>query len=162
QGRLDQELRRRRPRRQGRPGDRRQDQDGDADPDHLRRSVRLRERRLPGADRHPRLPDRVIADAAPTSTAPPTIDARDLTRRFGTFLAVDRVGLRIPAGSILALLGPNGAGKTTIVRMLAGLLAPTAGEAVVAGCDVRADPAGVRARVGLVTDVPGLHEQMAP
>jgi ABC-2 type transport system ATP-binding protein len=104
----------------------------------------------------------VIADASSTSTAPPTIEARELTRRFGTFLAVDRVSLRVPAGSILALLGPNGAGKTTIVRMLAGLLAPTAGEAVVAGRDVRTDPAGVRTRVGLVTDVPGLHEQMAP
>ena len=90
------------------------------------------------------------------------IEARALTRRFGTFVAVDRVSLRVPAGGILALLGPNGAGKTTIVRMLAGLVTPSAGEAVVAGCDVRSDPAGVRARVGLVTDVPGLHEQMAP
>jgi ABC-2 type transport system ATP-binding protein len=90
------------------------------------------------------------------------IEAHDLTRRFGSFLAVDRVSLRVPAGAILALLGPNGAGKTTIVRMLAGLVAPTAGEATVAECDVRTDPAGVRARVGLVTDVPGLHEQMAP
>jgi ABC-2 type transport system ATP-binding protein len=90
------------------------------------------------------------------------IEAHELTRRFGTFLAVDRVTLRVPAGTILALLGPNGAGKTTIVRMLAGLVAPSAGGAVVAGRNVRADPAGVRARVGLVTDVPGLHEQMAP
>jgi ABC-2 type transport system ATP-binding protein len=104
----------------------------------------------------------VIARASPTPIAPPAIEARDLTRRFGTFLAVDRVSLRVPAGSILALLGPNGAGKTTIVRMLAGLVRPTAGDAVVAGRDVRTDPAGVRARVGLVTDVPGLHEQMAP
>jgi ABC-2 type transport system ATP-binding protein len=104
----------------------------------------------------------VIPRVSPPPTTPPTIDARDLSRRFGTFLAVDRVTLRVPAGSILALLGPNGAGKTTIVRMLAGLVAPTAGDAVVAGRDVRADPAGVRTRVGLVTDVPGLHEQMAP
>jgi ABC-2 type transport system ATP-binding protein len=88
------------------------------------------------------------------------IEARDLTRRFGDFLAVDRLSLSVPAGAILALLGPNGAGKTTTVRMLAGLLAPSAGQATVAGCDVRADPAGVRARVGLVTDAPGLYEQM--
>jgi ABC-2 type transport system ATP-binding protein len=104
----------------------------------------------------------VILSSLPPSVAPPLIDARELTRRFGSFLAVDQVTVRVPAGSILALLGPNGAGKTTIVRMLAGLLAPSAGDAVVAGRDVRADPAGVRARVGLVTDVPGLHEQMAP
>ncbi|HET8632211.1 MAG TPA: ABC transporter ATP-binding protein [Thermomicrobiales bacterium] len=88
------------------------------------------------------------------------IEARNLTRRFGDFLAVDRISLSVPAGAILALLGPNGAGKTTTVRMLAGLLGPSAGEATVAGCDVRADPAGVRARVGLVTDAPGLYEQM--
>ncbi|HEX5503989.1 MAG TPA: ABC transporter ATP-binding protein [Thermomicrobiales bacterium] len=90
------------------------------------------------------------------------IEANGLTRRFGDFLAVDGLSLRVPAGAILALLGPNGAGKTTTVRMLAGLLAPSAGEATVAGCDVRADPAGVRARVGLVTDLPGLYEQMTP
>lgn len=90
------------------------------------------------------------------------IDARDLTRRFGKTLAVDRLTVQVPPGAILALLGPNGAGKTTAVRMLAGLLAPSDGAATVAGCDVAADPAGVRARVGLVTDVPGLHEQMDP
>ena len=88
------------------------------------------------------------------------IEAQALTRRFGDVVAVDRLALRVPEGTILALLGPNGAGKTTTVRMLAGLLAPSAGTAVVAGCDVCADPTGVRAQVGLVTDVPGLYEQM--
>jgi ABC-2 type transport system ATP-binding protein len=72
------------------------------------------------------------------------------------------VSLSVPDGTILELLGPNGAGKTTTVRMLPGLLAPSAGEAMVAGCDVRADPAGVRAHVGLVTDTPGLYDQMTP
>jgi ABC-2 type transport system ATP-binding protein len=90
------------------------------------------------------------------------IDAQELTRRFGTFLAVDAVSLHVPPGAVLALLGPNGAGKTTVVRMLSGLVAPNSGRATVAGCDIVADPAGVRMRVGLVTDVPGLHEQMAP
>jgi len=88
------------------------------------------------------------------------IEAHGLTRHFGAFVAVDGVSLRVPDGAILALLGPNGAGKTTTVRMLAGLLGPSAGEAMVAGCDIRRDPAGVRARVGLVTDLPGLYEQM--
>src|SRR5439155_10015996 len=59
-------------------------------------------------------------------------------------------------------LGPNGAGKTTTVRMLSGLLAPSTGTATVAGCDVATSPADVRARVGLVTDVPGLYDQMTP
>jgi ABC-2 type transport system ATP-binding protein len=68
--------------------------------------------------------------------------------------------LRVPDGTILSLLGPNGAGKTTIVRMLTGVLGLTAGRANVAGYDVGSDPDAVRARIGLVTDVPGLHEQM--
>lgn len=88
------------------------------------------------------------------------IETFDLGRRFGSFVAVDRVSFAVPSGSVLALLGPNGAGKTTTVRMLAGLLAPTEGTATVAGFDARRDPAAIRARVGLVTDVPGLYEQM--
>src|SRR5207245_3070493 len=90
------------------------------------------------------------------------IQAQGLRRCFGALVAVDDVSLAVPDGTILALLGPNGAGKTTTVRLLAGLLAPSAGAATVAGCDVRTDPAGVRARVGLVTDSPGLHDQMTP
>lgn len=88
------------------------------------------------------------------------IHAYNLTRRFGTFTAVSQVSFQVPDGSILALLGPNGAGKTTTVRMLAGLLAPSEGEATVAGYDVRREPDAVRACVGLVTDAPGLFEQM--
>ncbi len=88
------------------------------------------------------------------------IEATSLSRRFGEFVAVDDLTLRVPDGSILALLGPNGAGKTTTVRMLAGLLNPTSGSASVAGFDVRSDPAAVRSRVGLVTDVPGIYPQM--
>ncbi len=88
------------------------------------------------------------------------IEATALSRRFGAFVAVDDLTLTVPDGSILALLGPNGAGKTTTVRMLAGLLGPSSGTAVVAGHDVRHEPAAVRARIGLVTDVPGIYPQM--
>jgi ABC-2 type transport system ATP-binding protein len=88
------------------------------------------------------------------------IETHNLTRRFGTFTAVSQVSLQVPDGAILALLGPNGAGKTTTVRMLAGLLAPTEGNAAIAGYDIRREPDAVRARVGLVTDTPGLFEQM--
>jgi ABC-2 type transport system ATP-binding protein len=88
------------------------------------------------------------------------IEARSLTRHFGDFTAIDGVSLRVPDGAILALLGPNGAGKTTTVRILAGLICPSEGEATVAGYDVRREPAAVRAQVGLVTDAPGLYEQM--
>jgi ABC-2 type transport system ATP-binding protein len=88
------------------------------------------------------------------------IEAIGLRREFGSIVAVDDMSLSVPDGTILALLGPNGAGKTTSVRLLAGLLAPTAGVATVAGFDVRTDAAAVRSRVGLVTDSPGLHDQM--
>ncbi|HEX9035680.1 MAG TPA: ABC transporter ATP-binding protein [Ktedonobacterales bacterium] len=88
------------------------------------------------------------------------IRASRLTRRFGDFTAVDGVSFDVPDGSILALLGPNGAGKTTTVRMLSGLISPSEGEASVAGYDIRHDASEVRARVGLVTDTPGLYEQM--
>jgi len=88
------------------------------------------------------------------------IEAHSLTRKFGTFTAVSQLSLKVPNGSILALLGPNGAGKTTTVRMLAGLLAPSEGDAIVGGYDIRKEPDAVRACTGLVTDVPGLYEQM--
>lgn len=88
------------------------------------------------------------------------IKTQKLTRCFGSLTAVSDVSLEVPTGSILALLGPNGAGKTTTVRMLAGLIAPSTGEATVAGYDVRANARAVRACVGLVTDTPGLYEQM--
>lgn len=88
------------------------------------------------------------------------IEAVGLTRRFDGFTAVSDLSFEVGAGTILALLGPNGAGKTTAVRMLAALLAPSEGEARVAGYDVCREPDAVRASVGLVTDVPGLYEQM--
>jgi ABC-2 type transport system ATP-binding protein len=88
------------------------------------------------------------------------IQTQALTRRFGDFVAARELTFNVGAGTILALLGPNGAGKTTTVRMLAALLAPSSGEARVAGYDVRRDPDAVRASVGLVTDAPGLYEQM--
>lgn len=90
------------------------------------------------------------------------IRAHNLTRHFGTLTAVSRLSLDVPAGSVLALLGPNGAGKTTTVRMLAGLIAPSEGEAMVAGYDIGKEAREVRTNVGLVTDVPGLYEQMTP
>jgi ABC-2 type transport system ATP-binding protein len=90
------------------------------------------------------------------------IEARRLRRQFGALVAVDDLSLCVPDGTVLALLGPNGAGKTTTVRLLAGLLAPTAGDATVAGYEVRTHPAAVRARVGLVTDSPGVYDQMTP
>jgi ABC-2 type transport system ATP-binding protein len=93
------------------------------------------------------------------------IETSGLTKQFSTsgqetFTAVDDVSLSVPAGEVLALLGPNGAGKTTTVRMLAAILRPTRGWARVGGFDVVQQPAEVRRRVGVLTEVPGLYERM--
>ena len=77
------------------------------------------------------------------------ITANGLTKRYGAKLALAGVSFEVGAGTIMALLGPNGAGKTTTVSCLTTLERPDAGRAVVAGCDVLADPAGVRARISL-------------
>jgi len=78
------------------------------------------------------------------------IETRALTRRFGSFTAVEAVDLGIHEGELFGLLGPNGAGKTTVIRMLTGLTRPSAGSAHVAGIDVARDPDGVRRAIGVV------------
>ncbi len=88
------------------------------------------------------------------------IQTEHLTKRFDDFTAVDGVTLTVRPGRILALLGPNGAGKTTTVRMLAAILMPTEGRALVAGYDTRQDPITVRRLVGLLTEQPGLYLRM--
>jgi ABC-2 type transport system ATP-binding protein len=77
------------------------------------------------------------------------IHAQGLGKRYGELWALRDLDLDVPAGSVLGLLGHNGAGKTTAIRILTTLTAPTTGSATVAGIDVVADPAGVRARIGL-------------
>ena len=89
------------------------------------------------------------------------IEVRDVTRRFGSFNALSHASFVVRSGEIVALLGPNGAGKTTASRIIAGILAPTAGDAVVDGLSVREDAPRVRARCGLVTDSPALYERMS-
>ncbi len=89
------------------------------------------------------------------------IEARGLVRTFksrqGVVEAVRGIDLDVEAGEIVGLLGPNGAGKTTTQRMLATLLLPTAGEAKVAGCDLRRDPVGVRRQLGYVSQSGGTN-----
>lgn len=90
------------------------------------------------------------------------IETRQLTRRFGKFTAVEALTLAIPTGSVFGFLGPNGAGKTTTVRMLTGLIAPSAGEAIVAGHRLGQDDAAIRRSVGLLTETPGLYDRLSP
>src|SRR6202043_3118796 len=80
------------------------------------------------------------------------IETDGLTRRFGDFVAVDNVSLKIPKGQLYGFLGLNGAGKTTTIRMLTTLLPPSAGTAKLWGHDVVKEPLAVRKLVGLVSD----------
>jgi ABC-type multidrug transport system ATPase subunit len=86
------------------------------------------------------------------------IEIDGLRRTFGATTALDGVSLTAPAGRVLGLLGPNGAGKTTLVRILATLLAPTAGTARVLGCDVVKDAARLRGMIGLTGQVATVDE----
>ncbi len=88
------------------------------------------------------------------------IRTENLTRRFGDRLAVEGLTLEVREGEILGLLGPNGAGKTTTVRMLACLLAPTSGEAWVAGHSILHEPHAIRRIVGLLTETPGFYKRL--
>jgi ABC-2 type transport system ATP-binding protein len=81
----------------------------------------------------------------------PAVAAYALTRRFETFVAVDRVSFEIRAGEIWGFLGPNGSGKSTTIRMLCGVLAPTSGNARVLGFDVAQDPEAVKLRIGYMS-----------
>ena len=91
---------------------------------------------------------------------PDTIVARDLTRRFGDFTAVDRVTFSVAPGEIFGFLGPNGAGKTTTIRMLTGLLPPTEGHAEVAGLDVEREPREVKRRIGYMSQLFSLYPDL--
>jgi len=88
------------------------------------------------------------------------IATRNLTRRFGNLTAVDRLDLNIPEGSLFGLIGPNGAGKTTTLRMLAGLLEPTAGEIRIQQLPVRQYWDEIQWQVGYMPDFFGVYEDL--
>ncbi len=91
----------------------------------------------------------------------PALRAVGLGRRFGERWAVRDVSVEVARGEVLGLLGPNGAGKTTIVRMLTALIEPTEGSAAVDGFDVGTHADDVRARVGILTETPGLYDKLS-
>ena len=88
------------------------------------------------------------------------IEVAGLAKHFGPVQAVRHVTFRAPDGAITGLLGPNGAGKTTTLRMIATLVTPTHGSAKVDGIDCGADPLGVRARLGVLSDARGLYARL--
>jgi ABC-2 type transport system ATP-binding protein len=88
------------------------------------------------------------------------IEVRHLSRRFGSFVAVNDISFDVRAGEIFGFLGSNGAGKSTTIRMLCGLLRPTSGTAIVSGIDVNADPEGVKRRIGYMSQRFSLYEKL--
>lgn len=91
---------------------------------------------------------------------PEVIVADALTRRFGEFLAVDRVSFRVPRGEIFGFLGPNGAGKTTTMKMLTGLLRPTTGTGRVAGLDLLTEARAIRHQLGYMSQKFSLYPDL--
>jgi len=88
------------------------------------------------------------------------VEVRDLTRRFGDFLAVDQVSFRVPRGQIFGFLGANGAGKTTTMRMLCGLLLPSSGSGTVAGFDILRENERIKTRIGYMSQRFSLYEEL--
>lgn len=100
------------------------------------------------------------APARPSHADGPAIEARDLTRTFGGFTAVDRISFAVAPGEVFGFLGANGAGKTTAIRILIGLLAPSAGSARVAGHDVATEADAVKRRIGYMSQRFSLYEDL--
>jgi ABC-2 type transport system ATP-binding protein len=88
------------------------------------------------------------------------IELDQLVKKFGELTAVDRVSLTIARGEFFAVLGPNAAGKTTMIKMLAGLIKPTAGCARICGFDIQAQPLEARKRLAYVPDFPFLYDKL--
>jgi ABC-2 type transport system ATP-binding protein len=107
------------------------------------------------------------APAAPREPAavPPSaavaIEAVEVTRTFGRFVALDRVSFRVRSGEIFGLVGPNGAGKSTIIKVLTGLLTPTGGRAQVAGVDIRTARRAVKQRIGYMSQMFSLYRDLS-
>jgi len=91
----------------------------------------------------------------------PLVRAVSLTRSFGDVRAVDGLDLAVAPGELFGFLGPNGAGKTTTMRLLTGLLRPTAGDAFVAGHSLTHEPDRARAALGFVPDTPFLYDKLS-
>jgi ABC-2 type transport system ATP-binding protein len=83
-----------------------------------------------------------------------------LSKKYGEFTAVDSIDLHVPSGELFGFVGPNGAGKTTTLRMIAGILKPTAGKVEIAGIDIAVDPIAAKAKLGFIPDRPFIYEKL--
>ena len=84
----------------------------------------------------------------------------NLTKRYGSFTAVDGINLEVPRGELFGFLGPNGAGKTTSLRMIAGILRPTGGTVEIGGVDMGKNPTLAKAKLGFIPDRPFIYEKL--
>ncbi len=92
--------------------------------------------------------------------AEPAVEVRDLEKRFGRFVAVNRVSFDVPRGEVFGFLGPNGAGKSTTIRMLCGLLTPSGGSGTVAGLDIRRQSEAIKAKIGYMSQKFSLYQDL--
>ncbi len=90
------------------------------------------------------------------------IETDQVTKRYGSFTAVDRVSFYVPEGEIFGLLGPNGAGKTTTIRMLCGITLPSAGQGHVLGFDIARQPEEIKKRIGYMSQRFSLYNDLTP
>ncbi len=88
------------------------------------------------------------------------IELKNLTKRFGEIVAVNRLNLSVSEGEIFGFIGPNGAGKTTTLRMMSGILASSEGSIVIDGMNIAEDPAHAKRRIGFIPDRPFLYEKL--
>jgi ABC-2 type transport system ATP-binding protein len=88
------------------------------------------------------------------------IDLINLTKDYGTTLAVNNLSLRVASGEIYGFIGPNGAGKTTTIRLMGGIIAPTSGSVIIDGYDMAKNPVGAKKIIGFVPDRPFLYEKL--
>jgi ABC-2 type transport system ATP-binding protein len=88
------------------------------------------------------------------------IELQGLTKKYGSFVAVNGINLTVPRGELFGFLGPNGAGKTTSLRMIAGILKPSAGSVRIGGIDINQDPVAAKAKLGFIPDRPFIYEKL--
>ena len=88
------------------------------------------------------------------------IELKSLTKKYGDYKAVDDLNLFVKKGEIFGFIGPNGAGKTTTIKMIGGILAPSAGSVTVAGIDIQKEPEKAKRKIGFIPDRPYLYEKL--
>ena len=88
------------------------------------------------------------------------IELRNIDKNYGSYTALHQLNLSVPAGEVFGFIGPNGAGKTTTIKIIGGILAPTAGTVRIAGIDMAHDPVAAKQRIGFIPDRPYLYEKL--